>query len=155
MALKGDRWEFKTDISYFCSDVTERGVVLAFSTSGSGAALDQTLAVVALPGTGATAALKPAGLLLNDIVNVDLTRYKLNPYKDEMQKGGKCTLLQRGWVVTDQIAGGVTPVAGDPAYLAPLGKITNSATGGPPRVGTFLSAKDEKGFAKVEVSLPN
>ena len=155
MALKGDRWEFKTDISYFCNDVTARGVILVFSTSGSGAALDQSQAVVALPGTGATAGLKPAGLLLNDIVDVDLTKYRLNPYKDEMKKGGKCTLLQKGWVVTNMVDAAVTPVAGDPAYLAPSGKITNSATGGPPRVGTFLSAKDEKGYAKVEISLPN
>jgi hypothetical protein len=58
--------------------------------------------------------------------------------------------------VTDQVVSGVTPVAGDPAYLGPLGQFTNTQPGGNAgaQVGRFLSAKDEKGFAKVEVNLP-
>jgi hypothetical protein len=155
MALKPDRWEFKTDISFFCSSVTERGVVLVAGTSGSGVSLDQTLATAVLPGTGVTAALKPLGLLLNDMVTFDTNRQHINFLKDEMRVGGKCTLLQQGWVVTNMLATGITPVVGDPAYLAPEGKITNSNTGSPPRVGTFMSGKDEAGYAKVDVSLPN
>lgn len=153
MALKPDRWEFYTDISYFCNTVTERGVIVVHGTSGSGVALDQNKAVVTLPGTGAVGALKPAGLLLNDMVDVDLTRSWLSGLKNEMRVGGKCTLLKRGWVVTNMLATGITPVAGDTAYLAPSGKITNSNTGTPPKVGVFLSGKDEKGYAKVEVDV--
>jgi Arc/MetJ family transcription regulator len=37
----------------------------------------------------------PVGLLLNDMVNIDLTRQHLNQHKDEVQKGGKVTLLKR------------------------------------------------------------
>lgn len=155
MALKPDRWEFKTDISYFCNTVAERGTILIFGSTGSGVALDQTAAVVSLPGTGVTLNLKPAGLLLNDMVTYDVTRQHINFLKDEMRVGGKCTLLQRGWVVTNKLASGITPVAGDAAYLAPNGLITNSATGTPPRVGTFLSGKDENSYAKVEINLPN
>lgn len=153
MALRGDRWEFKTDISYFCSSVTERGVVLVAGTSGSGVALDQTVNTVVLNGTG-VAGTKPIGLLLNDIVNIDQTRQHINYLKDEMQKGGKCTLLQKGWVVTNMIPTGVTPVLGDTAYLGVSGTITNSSAGSTPAVGKFLSSKDEKGYAKVEVDLP-
>jgi hypothetical protein len=158
MALKPDRWEFKTDISYFCNDVTERGVILQFGTSGSGVALDQTKATVSLPGVNVTGVnIKAAGLLLNDMVNVDQTRYHINYLKDEMQKGGKCTLLQKGWVVTNMVTG--TPVAGDPAYLATSGLVSPTQATGPassvaPKVGTFLSAKDEKGYAKLEIDLP-
>jgi hypothetical protein len=153
MALKGDRWEFYTDISFFCSTPTERGVILVYNTSGSGVSLDQTKATVTLPGTGVTVNLKPAGLLLNDVVNVDVTKYHVNPLKNEMLKGGKVTLGKRGWWVTNMLAAGITPVAGDIAYLAPNGLVTNSATGTPPAVGRFLSGKDEKGYAKVEMDL--
>lgn len=153
MALRPDRYEFQTDISFFCDSITERGVVLVYSTSGSGAALDQTTAVVTLAGTGVTLNLKPAGLLLNDVIANDTTRSFTNVYKDEMRVNGKCTLLKKGWVVTNMLATGITPVAGDVAYLAPSGKITNSATGTPPTIGRFLSAKNENGYAKVAIDL--
>jgi hypothetical protein len=151
MALKPDRYHVESEIAYFCNDVVNRGVILAFGSSGSGAALDQTAAIAALPGA-AVGALRPLGVLMNDMVNIDLTHFHLNYYKDQMPVGGKCTLWKKGWVVTDQVASGVTPVAGDPAYLAPYGQVTNAA--GTPQVGRFLSAKDEKGFVKLEVNLP-
>jgi hypothetical protein len=155
MALKPDRYHVESEIGYFCNDVTNRGVLLVFGSSGSGAALDQTAAIAALPGTGVST-LKPLGVLMNDMVNVDLTKFHMNFYKDVMPVGGKCTLWKKGWVVTDQVVSGVTPVAGDPAYLGPLGQFTNTQPGGNAgaQVGRFLSAKDEKGFAKVEVNLP-
>lgn len=153
MALKPDRYEFYTDISFFCDTVTERGVILTHSTSGSGVSLDQTRAVATLPGTGVTVNLKPAGLLLNDVVEYNPSSAWLNNVKNEVRVGGKCTLGRKGWWVTNMLATGITPVAGDAAYLAPNGKVTNSATGTPPRIGTFLSGKDEKGYAKVDVNL--
>ena len=81
------------------NEVAERGGVVALSTAGSGASMDNGAAVVtysALP-SGAV----PMGLLINDMVDIDLTRQHLNQYKDEIQKGGKVTLLNKGWVVTD------------------------------------------------------
>jgi hypothetical protein len=151
MALKPDRYTLEQEIAYFCNDIVNRGVVLAFGSSGSGVALDQTQAIAALPGTG-VAGLRPLGLLMNDMVNVDVTKFHLNWYQDTIPVGGKCTLLKKGWAVTDQVASGITPVAGDPAYLAPFGQVTNAA--GTPQVGRFLSAKDEKGFVKLQVNLP-
>lgn len=93
MALKSDRSVLDTDISFFMNEAATRGGVASVSTGGSGAAMDQGEALVtyaALP-SGAV----PVGLLLNDMVNIDLTRQHLNQHKDEVQKGGKVTLLRK------------------------------------------------------------
>jgi hypothetical protein len=101
----------------------------------------------------------PVGILLNDVVNKDLTRTHLNQHKDEVQKGGKVTVLRKGYVVTNKITG--TPVAGSVAYAdrATAGNIAvdaiTSAASGNLAVGRFLSTKDEDGYVKVEVNLPN
>ncbi len=94
--------------------------------------------------------------MLNDNVNYDTTRQHRNVHKNEMLKGSKVTLLVRGWVVTDQIASGITIAVGDVAYLAAAGRVTNVNTGSiaSPVVGRFLSTKDEDGFAKVAINLP-
>jgi len=151
MSLKPDRFTVEQEIGYFCNDIVNRGVVLVFGSSGSGVSLDQTQAIASLPGTGVIG-LRPLGVLMNDMVNLDLTKFHMNWYKDVMPSGGKCTLLKKGWVVTDAVAPGVTPVAGDPAHLAAGGNVTTVTTAG--KVGTFLSSKDEKGFVKLEVNLP-
>ena len=153
MALLEDRHELDTDISFFCASVTDRGFVLVHNTSGSGVSLDQTAASVILGGTGVTTNLKPAGVLLNDVINYDPSKVVENSLKNETLVGSKCTLLTRGWVVTDAIATGITPVAGDIAYLAPLGKITNSSANSAPKIGRFKSGKNSNGFAKVSFEL--
>ena len=160
MALKSDRNELQTDISFFMNETATRGGIASVSTVGSGAALDQGAALVtyaALP-SGKVA----VGLLLNDMVDLDLTRQHINFHKDEVQKGGKVTLLRKGWVVTNNIEG-TTPVAGSPAFVAHSGNlsITDLAndhvdTDGSTRlVGRFLSTIDEDGYAKVNIDLPN
>ena len=93
----------------------------------------------------------PVGILLNDVVNKDLTRTHLNQHKDEVQKGGKVTVLRKGYVVTNAITG--TPSAGDAAYASEV-VAGNVATSGTYVVGRFVSTKDEDGYAKVEVNLP-
>ena len=159
MALKTDRSTLQTDISFFMNEAATRGGVVALSTGGSGAAMDQGAALVTY---AATASGKvPVGLLLNDMVNIDLTRQHLNQHKDEVQKGGKVTLLRKGYVVTDNIQG--SPSAGDPAYVAHSGNLAASdlsnddsdADGSTRIVGRFLSSKDQDGYAKVYIDLPN
>ena len=67
MALKGDRHEFETTIDFFCNDeAAERGGIASFSTAGSGAALDQSAALVTYSAT--QSGVKPVGVLLNDMV---------------------------------------------------------------------------------------
>jgi hypothetical protein len=150
MALKPDRSiVFPEDISYYMNVVAERGLIVIHASSGSGAAMDQADAYVAV-GTGqAVSGTKPAGLLMCDVVNNDLTRYHANWHKDEVQVGGKVPLLRHGWVVTDQISG--TPTAGDVAYYTSTGLLTPSDPGSGTQVGRFLSKKDADGFAKVEI----
>ena len=107
------------------------------------------VATVAAEASGAVA----LGVLLNDVVNIDQTRQHLNWHKDEVQQGGKVTILTKGFVVTDQIDG--TPTAGQVAYIADSGKISavqDSSTA--PKIGRFLSKKDADGYAKVSINLP-
>ena len=160
MALKSDRHEFDTDISFFMNETATRGGVASISTVGSGAAMDQGVALVtyaAIP-----SGKIPVGLLLNDMVNLDLTRQHINQHKDEIQKGGKVTLLRKGWVVTNSLEG-TDPTAGQPAYVAHSGNLSAAdlssddadADGSTRLVGRFLSTVDQDGYAKVYIDLPN
>lgn len=151
MALKPDRSYVlnDTEISYFMNEVAERGIIVTHSSSASGAGLDDANGVVKIPtGTGDG---NPAGLLLSNVVNKDLTQTHLNQHKDEVQLGNKVTLLVRGWVVTNMIKTGETPAAGAAAYFDADGEL--SATSGSPQVGIWKGAKDSDGYAKVAITL--
>ena len=146
MALKPDRVEHLTDLSFFMDEKATRGQIVTHSSDGSGASMDDANAkVIVATGTGDN----PAGLLLNDVVDIDLTRQHINFAKDEVQKGGKVLLLRRGTVVTDNVAG--TPAAGAKAYFTADAKITSAA--GSVQIGRFLSAEDADGYAKVEINI--
>jgi hypothetical protein len=191
MALKPDRNELDVDISYFWATgigyggerggwVSATGVNTAATNVASGAAMDQAANQVwyGLPCTG----VRPIGVLLNDVVNIDLTRQILNPYKSEVQVGDKVTLLKKGYVVTNRVVDTIGPVhvritPGAPAFTGPSGFITSVASGtvhmlqptgtaqdltsrgmlnsssGSYVVGRFLSRQDEDGYAKVYIDL--
>ena len=150
MALKADRHELDTDISYFMNETASRGVLVSISTAGSGAAMDNASALATVAANGSGAAV--LGVLLNDMVDIDQTRQHVNSHKDEVVKGNKVTILTKGWVVTDQISG--TPTAGQTAYVANSGKFTATSATGYATVGRFLSTKDADGYAKIAVNLP-
>ena len=156
MALKADRHELDVEISFFCNVADlERGGILVLDTVGSGAAMDQAGAKVKY--AVATNALFPVGILLNDTVNLDLTRQHINWHKDEVQKGGKVSILKKGWVVTNLISG--TPAAGLGAFVSDdnagyIGTQASVTDGKYIQIGRFMSTKDEDGYAKVEVNLP-
>lgn len=147
MALKPDRIEHLTDISFFMNTPEERGGVASFVSGGVGVAMDDADAIVEY---SEACSGVPAGILLNDVVNIDLTRQHINWHKDEVQVGGKVTLLRIGQVTTDLVDG--DPVAGDPAYVGPSGTISVDCVGAS-QIGTFLSSKDVDGFAKVSVNI--
>ena len=159
MALKADRYEESTDISFFYDDdtATRGGVVVLDAALASGAAMDQGGNKVKYKTAAATDV--PVGILLNDVVNKDLTRTHLNQHKDEVQKGGKVSIMTRGWVVTDKITGSPTP--GKVAYAdsATKGNISTLAgtaqASGNLAIRRFMSNKDADGYAKVYVNLPN
>jgi hypothetical protein len=150
MALKTDRYELQTDISFFynAGTATRGGVVRHDVTAGTGASMDQGVNLVKYSTSGV-----PVGILLNDVVNKDLTRTHLNQHKDEVQKGGKVTVLRKGYVVTNNVDG--VPVAGSGAYASTsvAGNITMATNQGP-KIGAFLTGPDADGYCKVEVNLP-
>jgi hypothetical protein len=150
MALKSDRIELLTDISFFMTTTAERGGVVSAVTSGSGVSMDDASAVVAY--AAAASGAKPLGVLLNDVVNLDLTRQHINWHKDEVQVGGKVTLLRNGQVTTNRLVSGITPTAGTPAYVGASGLIGTSSTNAV-QIGSFLSSKDTDGYAKVSVNI--
>ena len=167
MALKADRHEAVTDISFFMNETAERGLIVVHSTAGSGSAMDDSNALVTIPTTAS--GTYPAGLLLNDMVNIDLTRQHLNQHQDEVQKGGKITLLKEGWVVTNKLEVNSKPTVGAPAYFASSGLLsttnpaaydaTTIAGASNPLgnenalVGRFLSTEDADGYAKVYIDI--
>lgn len=152
MALKPDRIELLTDVSFFMNTTAERGGVVSVvtATSGVGVSMDDGNAVVAYAAT--VSGSKPVGVLLNDVVNLDLTRQHINWHKDETQVGGKVTLLRNGQVTTNMLVAGTTPSAGADAYVGASGYIGTSSTNAV-KIGQFLSAKDTDGYAKVSVNL--
>jgi hypothetical protein len=152
MALKPDRIELLTDISFFMTTTAERGGVVSAvtSTTGVGVSMDDANAVVAYAAVASGA--KPVGVLLNDVVNLDLTRQHINWHKDEVQVGGKVTLLRNGQVTTNMLVAGITPSAGTDAYVGASGLIGTSSSNAV-KVGQFLSGKDTDGYAKVSVNL--
>jgi hypothetical protein len=150
MALKPDRIESYTDISFFMNETGERGGVVVHSTSGSGVSMDDPGAVVEYAAN--QSGTKPAGLLLNDVVNLDLTRQHINWHKDEVQIGSKVTLLRQGQVTTNVVASGLTITAGADAYYGANGQLTTSSTNSV-KVGRFLSNYDADGYVKVDINI--
>lgn len=156
MALRPDRLLLETDGSCTLSDVAAPGVGVCWHTGGSGEALGFHQGRVQLASN--PSGLKFAGILLQNVVNVDETRYHINWNKEEQNIGDNVEVLKKGWVVTNKISG--TPTIGSKAYLTTSGQFTPtvSSTGGlvaTPYAGQFDSTLDEDGYAKVSVNLPN
>uniref|UniRef100_A0A6M3L9X5 Putative structural protein n=1 Tax=viral metagenome TaxID=1070528 RepID=A0A6M3L9X5_9ZZZZ len=160
MALKADRIHVDSMIDFFMNETAERGGIVSMSTVGSGAAMDQSQQLCTYK--AAPSGAMPLGVLMCDMVNLDLTRQHENFHKEEVQKGGKVTIWNKCTVVTNRVYPGHTPAVGIPAYLAHSGYIGTSkvqtdskysADYVSPIVGKWLSAKDEDGYAKVSVNL--
>lgn len=156
MALKGERVELETDISLTMASIATRGVTVCYKTMGSGVALGNSAGVADL--YASASGNKVVGILMNDVVNVDQTKYHKNFHKDETILNERCRILRKGRVTTNAVTG--TPVGnGDTAYLTANGVLTPtlSTTGGlvaTPKVGVFVSKLDADGYATVDVNLP-
>ena len=78
MALKPDRVEHLTDLSFFMNETGDRGKIVTYNVAAaaSGAAMDDANAKVNSP-TGSVAAdfQKPAGLLLNEIQLLEVVSF--------------------------------------------------------------------------------
>lgn len=149
MALKPDRIELAdgSRIKYFMNVIAERGIIVDLDSPG-GEGMDDPGAVVIVP---PNASGDPAGVLMNDVVNLNLTRQHLNWHQDEVQVGNKVDLLVRGVVRTNMVLGGDDPVAGDPAHYTTLGLWTLDTTS--VQVGRFVSSEDADGYVEIEVNI--
>lgn len=152
MALRGDRQVNIVDVTKVFHGVSEPGVILCYGTAGSGANLGDQAGTVILAAN--PSGLKPAGLLMNNFVNVDTSKYHINFHKDEMVSGSPATLLKDGWVVTNNVTG--SPAAGETAYLTTSGVVTPTSGGlvATPIVGEFDGPKDELGYVRLTVKIP-
>lgn len=152
MALKPLRKLTDDTIDFYMNVTADRGLIVIHDTAGSGQALDQSVALVAVPTGQAVSTTQPAGLLMCDVVNYDLTRQSLNQHKFEVQIGGKVQVARKGVFVTDKISG--TPTGtGKTAYYTNTGLLTETDPGNGPPVGRFLSKKDNDGYAKVDINI--
>lgn len=156
MALKGDRNIVDTEVGYFMSEVASQGVVVAIGTAGSGVGLDDNDSVGTV--SAVSSGVSPLGVLLTEVVSIDLSRMNVNMNKDQVALGGKVCIVNQGWVVTDQITG--SPTAGQMAVLGVSGTVAGISIGDPawnetsqPRVGTFRTGPDQDGYARVYIDL--
>lgn len=160
MALGPNRSPVLDDISAFMTSTAERGGIVSLATTtASGVALDQSAMTVGYSAT--LSGVKPFGILMCDVVNKDLSQTHLNFYKHEVQVNSKVELMRDGWVETNMIYPGHTPVPGGKAYVGHSGYIAASnvatddsdPTGANKVIGRFDTAKDEEGFCRVRVTL--
>ena len=154
MALKSDRQVDAVELGYFLNATASQGVVVSKSTSGSGVAMEDTANLLQVSST--SSGVYPVGMLLTEVVNLDLTRTPINWHKDQVQVGSKVTVMTKGWAVTDQISG--TPTVNSFAVLGSSGVVTTyTATTWTqevnPKVGKFRTLKDADGYARVYVDL--
>ena len=159
MSLKPDRKVenfLAADFIYddtITSDVDNGGIV-SMKTAGSGAALDQSTAVCNYHSTGS--GVTALGVLIPKITTDDVTANPRNLHRNQVPKGSKVEIANRGWVVTNKYLG--TPTAGAVAELAASGFValgTHTQTTGNVKVGHFMSTPDEDSFVKLYVNLPN
>lgn len=158
MALQSWRDEAQNgasvNIDYFMNGTGEAGSIVKFYTvtSGVGAAFDDPNALVALPTVANGSGEAPAGMLLCDVVNKDLSQTHTNAHKREVNIGGKVGIGRRGVWVTNRIVPSEFPNPGTPAYFGVNGLLSTTSTNST-RVGTFMSGKNSDGYAKVSINL--
>lgn len=154
MALKSYRYFVADTQDFFMNEVAERGGVVVLSTVGSGISNDQGEMLVTYAAN--PSGKLPVGILMQDMVNKDLTQTHLNYFKDEVQLGSKVNLWTKGTVVTNMIMPGQTPAVNKVAYasLSGLLTVTDTNPNNTPIVGVWLSSKDADGYAKLSFDLP-
>lgn len=142
------------NIDYFMNATGEAGSIVKFvtSSSGTGAAADDPNSQVALPSVANGSGEYPAGILLCDVVNKDLSITHLNQHKREVNIGGKVGIGRRGIWVTNRLKPGDLPTPGQPAYFTTNGLLSVTSTNST-QVGTFMTGKSSDGYIKVSIDL--
>ncbi len=155
--LKGLRALYIQDIQYISEAAMEQGtfcIVKATQPSGAGvgAGINSNAPVaVAPPSGGPLAGAKPAGLLIDSVVDYDTTQVHQNFHKTQQRIGENVCLLKDGWVFTNLVNG--TPAVGDKAYIGGFGKLQNTAVNSGEAVGVFQTSKDSDGYCRVAIKI--
>jgi hypothetical protein len=139
-ALKLHRYINELDQCCFCDISTPRGIIVesvptAFEYGN-----------IVRPGQHPKG--KPAGLLLNDVVEFEFIHHPAHWYIDITQVGGKVSICKQG-IVTVRVQG--NPSHLDTAYYDVDGIITTKKLSQP--IGHFITNKDENHFAQVRISI--
>lgn len=150
MSLKADRNLTEWVFGYKATAAATKGGLVSATTPSSGVGLDG----VGVAGYQANpSGAHVLGVLLDDVEDLG-ARLPRNHYKETVNVSGQVSIGSKGWVITDNIYPGVTPTAGQTAYLGQSGYFTNLQATGAPKVGRFETSKNEDGFAKVSVNIP-
>ncbi len=159
MALADSRQIFQTNVDITVSGVSERGGIISFvpGVAGLGAYGD----AVAVSG-GA----KPAGLLLDDVEDLNFMRHPEYRQRNVVPKGSVVGLATHGEFITDfveQTGPGGIPVGtyapGDLLYLADAGFVSRNDGTSPKtgntrvQIGRALSTLGSDGFLKIRLEL--
>jgi hypothetical protein len=142
--LKGNYYLANVTHEFFCDCPAERGTVvelIKFESDMQGGQYS-----VVRPGSHSG---QPIGIIMNDVVQIDLRHHHINHHKDEVQVGGKVTILQDGWIVAGSFDKPVQP--GEQIYYNTAGRLTTEPTGKP--IGIAMSSSDADGFVKVKINL--
>jgi hypothetical protein len=134
MVFEDNHWKPHVDATCFCQTQTNSGLVVELVGE-----------YVVEPGQHNRA---PVGVLLDDVVDVDIQHINIFDYNGSTQIGGKVSILTKGWIVA-RCKG--NPQPGEIAYYDSQGWITNKSVSKP--IGHFSSTKDEEGFAKVRIQI--
>lgn len=151
MSLQKDRMfnHGESEVSYYMGEVAAQGILVAYPTGAvQPPGLDDDANYAIVP-TAATQ--KPVGILLDTVVNKDLTETELNRSKRERQINNKVEIVREGWFVTDRLASGITPSAGDTLYFTTGGLFTTAT--GSEVVGSFESEKNTDGYARIRLKI--
>ena len=131
----------KVNLNYFCNQVAEKGTVMGFKKATS----QYAEACFWNESKG-----NPIGILLSDVVNVDLTKNHINHYKGEVQIGSKVQILTEGKIVW-HLGKGLRLPFGQPIYVDPTtNKLTWKCLS--KQVGKLSSPQDKDGWCLIEVN---
>jgi len=160
MALSQLRQVFRTNVDLAMSGVAERGGIASFVPGVAGLAAYANAAAVS------GQLVQPAGLLLDDVENLNFFIHPEYRQRNVVPAGSVVGLATEGEFITDfvettlagQSVGTYAP--GDPLYLADDGKVSrnngtlaNAAAALRPLVGRALSTVDSNGFLKIRVTV--
>lgn len=152
MALKGPRNPIDETMVYRMNETASAGIGVWLSTGGSGIGWDSSVQLATAAGTPTSGTARQLGMLMCDVVNIDQTKQHINWHKDEVQQGNPVRIMRQGWAITDRIYPGVSPSAGDVAYVYHSGYYTNvNNADDNTQIGFFETSKDEDGYATVYV----